>query len=160
MIYWLEKWPYLPVKQKFIFLNILGQAPFIKFFSIQILQYFTDYVLLSSGISRSREHWLPDIARKWNKFLSVFYCFQNPSIAHNFETTGPIQVWVSAKCTSPNENKISQIENERCHDFRLISLDHITYIEIMNCWVLQGRILFLPINTSFFTPWAPVMLIG
>ncbi len=33
-----------------------------------------------------------------------FYCFESPSIAHNFGTTAPIQVGFSAKCTSPNEH--------------------------------------------------------
>ncbi len=41
----------------------------------------------------------------------LFYCFENPSIAHNFGTTILIQVRISAKCISPNEH-FSQIENQ------------------------------------------------
>ncbi len=39
-----------------------------------------------------------------------FYCSENPSIAHNLGTTGPIQVGFSAKCTSTNKD-FNQIEN-------------------------------------------------
>ncbi len=50
----------------------------------------------------SWEHWLWDSQTKeWISF--VFFCFANPSIVHNFGTTGPIQVGFSAKCTSRNE---------------------------------------------------------
>ena len=42
-----------------------------------------------------------------------FYCSENPSIAHNFGITGPIQVRVSAKCTSLNEH-FNEIETEKC----------------------------------------------
>ncbi len=71
-----------------------------------------------AGSIGSREHWLWDIARKW----------MNPSIAQNFGTTSPIQMGVSEKCTYQNEH-FNQIENWKCHlfDFRLISLDCITY---------------------------------
>ena len=81
-------------------------------------------VLRSSGISHkaglSQE-------KEWISF--VFYCFENPSIAHNFGTTGLIKVEFSAKCTSPNM-QFNQIENWKCHmfNFRLISLDRITII--------------------------------
>ncbi len=59
-----------------------------------------------------------------------FCYFENPSIAHSIGTTGPLQVGFSA-CTSPNEH-INQIENWKGHmfDFRLISLDYITCMEI------------------------------
>ncbi len=40
----------------------------------------------------------------------VFYCSENPSIAHNLGTTGPIQVGFSAKCISPNGH-FNQKEN-------------------------------------------------
>ena len=58
----------------------------------------------------------------------VFYCSESLSIAHNLGTTGPIQVWFSAKCTFPNEH-FNQIENRKCHmsNFRPIPLDRITY---------------------------------
>ena len=80
--------------------------------------------------------------KEWISF--VFYCFENPSNAHNFGTTGPIQVGFSAKCTSPNEH-INQIENWKCHifDFRLISLDRITYNDryhstnYVDCFLIQ-----------------------
>ncbi len=39
-----------------------------------------------------------------------FLCFENPSIGHNFQTTGPIQIGFSAKHTSPNDHS-NQIEN-------------------------------------------------
>ncbi len=56
-----------------------------------------------AGSVRSPQHWLWDIARK--KWISiVFYCSENPPIAHNLGTAGPIQVGFSAKCTSPNEH--------------------------------------------------------
>ncbi len=50
--------------------------------------------------------------KEWVSF--VFYYFENPSIAHNFGTTGLIQVRFSAKCTSPNKH-FNQIENWKCH---------------------------------------------
>ncbi len=60
-----------------------------------------------------------------------FFCFGNHSVVHNFGTTGPIHVGFSAICTSPNEH-FNQIENWKCDmfDFRLISLDCITYVII------------------------------
>ena len=90
-----------------------------------------------------QEHWLWDIGR--NKLISfAFYYVENPSIAHNFGTTGLIQVWFSAKCTPLNEH-FNQIENWKCHmfDIRLISLDCIRFIEPMrevvrkNCLLLK-----------------------
>ena len=46
---------------------------------------------------------------------------------HNLGSTGPIQVGFSAKCASPNEH-FNQIENKlKMFDFRLTSLDRITY---------------------------------
>ena len=51
-----------------------------------------------------------DYSQKKKLISFVFYCFENPSIAHNFGTTGPIQVGFSAKCTSPNKH-FNQIEN-------------------------------------------------
>ncbi len=54
-----------------------------------------------------------------NEFLFVFSCFENPSIAHTFGTTCPIQVGFSAKCISPNEHHFDQIENRKCHMFGL-----------------------------------------
>ena len=65
---------------------------------------------------RSQEHWLWDVARKRNDcLLFSFYCFENPSIALNFGIgpTGPIQMWFSAKCTSPNEQ--FNLENWKWH---------------------------------------------
>ncbi len=78
----------------------------------------------------SREHniWLWDNSWKKEWISFVFYCSENPSIAHNFEITGPIQVGVSEMYTSPNEH-VNQIENWKCHmfEFKMISLDRITY---------------------------------
>ncbi len=54
-----------------------------------------------------------------------FYCFENLSIAHNFGTTGPIQVGFSAKCTSPNA-RFNQIENLMLFDFLQIA-SHIVH---------------------------------
>ncbi len=57
-----------------------------------------------------------------------FFCFllfENPSIAHNFGTTGWIQVGFSAKCTSPNEHLIENWK-WRMSELQLISLDRIT----------------------------------
>ncbi len=73
------------------------------------------------GSVGSRQHWLWDIARK-----KEWICFENHSIAHNLGTTGPILVGFSAKCTCPNEHFN---QNWKCHmsEFRLISIDHITY---------------------------------
>ncbi len=76
----------------------------------------------------------------------VLYCFENPSIVHNFGTTSPIQRGFSAKCTFPNEH-FNQIENWKCHMFAfiLISLNRITlYIIFMHAW-------FNDCNTTFDT---------
>ncbi len=69
----------------------------------------------------------------------VFYCSENPSIAHNFGTTSPIQVEFSPI-------QISQLENWKCHmlDFRLISLDHITFF--CKLWVFHHMHMMLPEN--------------
>ncbi len=79
----------------------------------------------------SWEHWLWGIARERNDFLLFSNYFENPSTAHNFGTTGLIQVGISAKCTSQNEH-LNQIENWNCHrlDCALISLDRITHYSI------------------------------
>ncbi len=52
------------------------------------------YNLRSSGISPKSEALMRlwDIARKRNEFSFVFYCFENPSVAPHFGTTGLIQV--------------------------------------------------------------------
>ena len=80
-------------------------------------------MLWSSGISQKSEGLIVRCSQKKEQISFVFYRSENPSIAHNFGITGPIQVGVSAKCTSPNKH-FNQIENWKCHmfDFRLISL--------------------------------------
>ncbi len=89
------------------------------------------FVLWTSGISQKSGALIVRHSQKKLKSF-VFYCSENPSIAHSFGTTGPIQVGFSAKCTSPNEH-FNQIENWKCHmfDFRLISLDHITNDDLL-----------------------------
>ena len=50
------------------------------------------YVLWSSGISQKSGALIVRYRHK-NEWISlIFYCIENLSIAHNFETTGPIQV--------------------------------------------------------------------
>ncbi len=68
------------------------------------------YVLLFSGISRKSASLIVRYSQKKEEISFVFHCSENPSIAYNFETTGPIQVAFSAKCTSPNEH-FNQTEN-------------------------------------------------
>ncbi len=89
------------------------------------------YVLQSSGISWTSEALIVRYSQKKKWIPFVFYCSENHSIAHNFGTTGPIQVRFSAKCTSPNEH-FNEIENWKRHmlDFGLISLDRITYYHV------------------------------
>ena len=79
------------------------------------------YVLRSSGLSWKSGALFVRFSLKKERISFVFCCFENLSIAHNFGTTGPIQVGFSAKCTSP------KIENYKCpiFNFRLISLDHM-----------------------------------
>ncbi len=98
----------------------------------------------SSGISRQH------ICQKRNEFLPgislVFYCYENPSIAHI--TLEPL-VWFRLgfqQCTSPNEH-FNQIENWKCNMFyfRVISLDCIKYFVFhpghVNCpWNLCANI--------------------
>ena len=84
---------------------------------------------------RSQEHWLRDIASKRNGFLL-------------FSTVLRIQVGFPAKCTPSNEH-LNQIENWKCHmfDFRLISLDRITYGDFgTRSWVIFRR---LPLCVKF-----------
>ncbi len=88
-----------------------------------------NYVLRSSGISRKLAALIVIyIARKRNEFLNCFLLFWESFNCSNPGTTGPIQVGVSAKCTSPNED-FNQIKNWKCHlcYFRLIPQDRITY---------------------------------
>ncbi len=66
----------------------------------------------------SQEHWLWDNIQKKELISFVFYCLENPSIVHNFGTTGPIQVGFWAKCTSPNEH-FNQIEKLKMSHVRL-----------------------------------------
>ena len=68
------------------------------------------YVLRSCGISWKSPALIVRYSQKKKRISIVFYCSENPSIAHNLGTTGPIEVGFSAKCTSPNEC-FSQIEN-------------------------------------------------
>ena len=74
--------------------------------------------------------------KDWISF--VFYCFENPSTARNFETTEPILVGFSGKCTSPNGH-FNQIENWKCHmfNFRLIPLDRISKPLLEKCNILN-----------------------
>ncbi len=67
------------------------------------------YVLQSKGISRKSAAWIVRYSQK-KKLISIVFCSKNPSIAHNLGTTGPIQVGISAKCTSPNED-FNQLDN-------------------------------------------------
>ncbi len=62
------------------------------------------YVLWCSGISRKSAALIVRYSQKKKWISIVFYCSENPSIAHNLGTTGPIQVGFSAKCTSPNDD--------------------------------------------------------
>ncbi len=95
--------------------------------------HYAIYVLRSSGITgsvRSREHWLWwDTARKRNALLYCLLLFWESFNCYNFGKNGPIQAGFAAKCSSPNED-FNQVENWKCYmfDFRLIPLDHITYI--------------------------------
>ncbi len=99
-------------------------------------------VLQSSGISWRSAVLIVRYNQK-KECISVFYCFENPSIAHNLRTTGPIQVGFSAKYTSANKH-FNQIENWKCHIFyfRMISLFHITYYWI---WLLIIQLVLLKI---------------
>ncbi len=80
------------------------------------------YVLRSSGISQKSAALIVRYSQKKKWISSVFYCSENPSIAHNLGTTGPIQVGFQQNGTSPNEH-FNQIENWKCHmcKFRLIT---------------------------------------
>ncbi len=49
------------------------------------------YVLLSSGISRKSAALIVRYSQKKKWISIVFYCSENPSIAHNFGTTGSIK---------------------------------------------------------------------
>ncbi len=49
-------------------------------------------VLRSSGISRKLALLIVRYSQKKELISIVFYCSENHSIAHNLETTGPIQV--------------------------------------------------------------------
>ena len=88
-----------------------------------------EYVLQSSGIIRKSGALIVRYSQKKKWVSFVFYCFEYPSIAHNFGTTGPIQVGFSTKCTSPYE-QFNQIEIWKCDmfDVRMISPDRITYV--------------------------------
>ena len=97
----------------------------IKIHGFRLACCLVSRVLGSSGISRKSAALIVRYSHKKKRISIVFYCFENPSIAHNLGTTGPIQVGFSAKCTSPSEH----FNHTKCHmfEFRLIPLDHITY---------------------------------
>ena len=63
----------------------------------------------------------------------VSYCFWHPSTDHIFGTNWPISMGFSAKCSSKNGAN-SLLENWKLNltDFRLILLDHTTYISVLN----------------------------
>ena len=88
------------------------------------------YVLRSSRITRKSGALIVRYNQKKEWISLVFYCFENPSIARNFGTTGPIWTKFSAKCTRTNGH-FNQIGNWKVtiFDIRLISLDRITF-----CW--------------------------
>ncbi len=58
------------------------------------------YVLWSCWITGNSGAFIVRYSQKEEWISFVLYCFESPSIAHNFGTTGPIQVKFSAKCTS------------------------------------------------------------
>ena len=60
-------------------------------------------MLQSSGISQKSAALIVRYSQKKEWISFVFYCFENPSIAHNFGTTGQTQVGFSVKCTSSNK---------------------------------------------------------
>ena len=67
-------------------------------------------MLRSSGISWKSGALIVRYNQEKGIHFFCFYCSENPSIANNFGTTGPIQVGVSAKCTSLYEH-FDEIEN-------------------------------------------------
>ncbi len=100
-----------------------------------VLKLYTN-VLRSTRISRKSAALIVRYSQK-KKWLSiVFYCYKNPSIAHNLWTTGPIQVGFSAKCTSLSEH-FNQTENWKCRIHVRAPTDparshHKWWMQIMN----------------------------
>ncbi len=84
------------------------------------------YVLRSSGISRKSG---ADVFRKRNEFVLFSIVLRFLQLLINSEPLVQFRWGFSAKCTSPNEH-FNQIENWKCYmfDFRLMSLDRITYM--------------------------------
>ena len=91
--------------------------------------HISNIVLRSSRISRKSGALIVRYSQKNECISSCFLSFWESFNCYNFNTTGPFQVGVSAKCTSPNDD-FNQTENWKFHmfDFQLIPLDCITYI--------------------------------
>ena len=69
-------------------------------------------------------------SQKKESISFVFYCFENPLLAITLAPLVRFRRGLSTQCTSSNEH-LNQIETEDVtFDFRLISLDRITYIEV------------------------------
>ena len=97
---WLE----LIIRTQNLFINQLLQIWYQNYEGIHLLLFI--YVLWSSGISSKTGALIVRYSQKKKQISFVFCCFENHSIAHNFGTTGLIQVGFSAKCTSPMSNWI------------------------------------------------------
>ena len=61
------------------------------------------YICVAGSVG-SQQYWLWDIARRRNEFLLFSFVLRIPQLLIILETTGPIQVGFSEKCTSPNEH--------------------------------------------------------
>ena len=68
----------------------------------------------------------------------VSYCFWHPSTAHIFGTNWPISMRFSAKCSCEN-GAYSYLEKWKLNltDFRLILLDHTTYVYLISSTSIQ-----------------------
>ena len=83
----------------YLFLRI-AKAKSVWFSCLHSYHPSKTYVLRSSGMSRKLAALIVRYSQKKKCISIVFYCSEHPSIAHNLGTTGPIQVGLSAKCTS------------------------------------------------------------
>ncbi len=72
-------------------------------------------MLRSSGISQKSGVLIVRYSQKKERISFAFCYSENPSIAHNFGTTGLIQAEFSAKCTFRSE-QVNQTENWKCHN--------------------------------------------
>ena len=116
-------------------------------------------MLQSSWISRRSAELIARYSQNKKWISIVFYCSENPAIACNLGTTGPIQVEGVSKMYL-SKWALQSDKNWKCHifDFRLIPLDRITYTDILRNHHLLSKVVILEWKSKCIsTVWSQVL---